>query len=411
MNKVVCNVCGTSYPESAAQCPICGFTQPADKAVSTLSGERTYTYVKGGRFSKANVKKRNQAKTTSGVSATNTEEVKEKSNAGMIVLIIVLLLAIIAVSGYIALRFFLPNNFIFEGLGGLKSPSASQNAEEDVPATQITEATEDTEATEVTTVALDCTAVSIDTEFLSFDAVGSTHQLIVTLEPEETHDPLTFTSSDETVVTVDANGLITVTGEGNAVITVTCGSVHAECDIVCEIIPELTLNRKEITFDTEGQNWLLYNGEIPVEDIIWSSDDNRVATIESGKVVAVGEGTTTVYAGYEDQTASCVINCNFEESDEGTGEISEASGESDGTYMLYNPYSRYSEDVTIHSGEKFILKLVDKDLNEVSDAEWSVKNSNVCTINNNIVLGVSTGTTSITATYKGVTYTCVVHVN
>ena len=30
MNKVVCNICGTSYPESAKQCPICGSIRPGD---------------------------------------------------------------------------------------------------------------------------------------------------------------------------------------------------------------------------------------------------------------------------------------------------------------------------------------------------------------------------------------------
>lgn len=66
MSKIICDVCGTSYPESATQCPICGCVRPAE--VVTVSSEGnpvemptsgTYTYVKGGRFSKSNVKKRN----------------------------------------------------------------------------------------------------------------------------------------------------------------------------------------------------------------------------------------------------------------------------------------------------------------------------------------------------------------
>ena len=57
MNKVVCNICGTSYPESATQCPICGNVQNTEKGTSANSNNGNYTYVKGGRFSKANVKR------------------------------------------------------------------------------------------------------------------------------------------------------------------------------------------------------------------------------------------------------------------------------------------------------------------------------------------------------------------
>ena len=63
MSKIICEVCGTSYPETANQCPICGCVRPADAtSVETDTAVETgYTYVKGGRFSKANVRKRNRS--------------------------------------------------------------------------------------------------------------------------------------------------------------------------------------------------------------------------------------------------------------------------------------------------------------------------------------------------------------
>ena len=27
MNKVICDICGTSYPDTADQCPICGYSR------------------------------------------------------------------------------------------------------------------------------------------------------------------------------------------------------------------------------------------------------------------------------------------------------------------------------------------------------------------------------------------------
>ena len=66
MNKIICDVCGTAYPETASQCPICGCARTSNTAVSAdqlaedAAAASGYNYVKGGRFSKSNVRKRNQ---------------------------------------------------------------------------------------------------------------------------------------------------------------------------------------------------------------------------------------------------------------------------------------------------------------------------------------------------------------
>ena len=66
MDKVICDICGTSYPASATQCPICGCEKPADPQVDTEAvaenEEIGYKPVRGGRFSNANVRKRNAGK-------------------------------------------------------------------------------------------------------------------------------------------------------------------------------------------------------------------------------------------------------------------------------------------------------------------------------------------------------------
>ena len=341
MNKIVCYVCGTSYPENATQCPICGYVQTTEN-VAVNSSESGYTYVKGGRFSKSNVKKRNQANTKvvqskSTVKKHSKSSNQNTSNVWSIVLIIVLLLAIISVSGYIALRFFLPNDLLFEGFGDLSISAEKQEIETFEPEVTV-DPTPD--ATEELTVATDCIAIILDAGVIQFEEVDSTYQIMVTLEPAETQDTVSFASSDETVAIVNADGLITAVGDGSAVITVTCGNVSTQCSVNCIIQNNevLELNRKEITFDTEGQTWDLYNGEIAVDDIVWTSDDNNVATIESGKVTAVGNGDTTVYAIYNDQTVACVIHCKFDDKQEQSSNITEADGNSSKVYALYNPY-------------------------------------------------------------------------
>ena len=62
MSKIICEICGTSYPDTNMQCPICGCVKPVDVNAAVnkeTEANSTYAYVKGGRFSKKNVKKRN----------------------------------------------------------------------------------------------------------------------------------------------------------------------------------------------------------------------------------------------------------------------------------------------------------------------------------------------------------------
>ena len=391
MNKIICNICGTSYPENATQCPICGFSRSSDNAeTASTDNENTYQYVKGGRFSKSNVKKRNHNKQKKVKEPTKEKKVEankpeKKGNGFMIAIAIIILLAIIAVVGYIALRFFLPNDYVFEGLDSLKEQIANLQNE-----------TEATEPEEVTTTSSDCTKVILDKTTLPFEGILSTYTLDVTVEPASTPDVITFASSDEAVCTVSETGLVTSVGEGSAVITVTCGSVSAECVVTCEIPsnePELILNRTEITFTDEAESWTVYEGPIPVADITWTSDNSKVAKVSKGKIVAVSKGDTTIHATYGEQTVSCTVHCDFENK----------------TYSLYNPAGR-SDDVTIKVGSKFTLKLVDENKEEVKDADWSVNKSSVCSYSGSTVKALAAGTAKVTAEYKGKTYTCIVRV-
>ena len=61
--------------------------------------------------------------------------------------------------------------------------------------------------------------------------VGETAQLTAAVVPEGTTDGLVWSSADESVATVDANGLVTAVGPGRTVISATAGSVSAVCSV------------------------------------------------------------------------------------------------------------------------------------------------------------------------------------
>ena len=240
MSKIICDVCGTSYPETASQCPICGCARPADagitageSATSEMNDESTYHYVKGGRFSKKNVRNRMKEQSAQPVPAPMTVEdpddeeepiVNEKSTKGLTIAVLALLAAIVAMVIYLAVRFFLPN------MGN--TPAKPTDAPTAAPTT--------TAAPTVATVP--CTGLKLDDTDVLLTFVGDSWKIEAKAEPADTTDVVQFFSSNEAVAVVSSSGEIRAVGEGSAVITVVCGDMSQECFITCivETIPPET---------------------------------------------------------------------------------------------------------------------------------------------------------------------------
>lgn len=434
MSKVICDVCGTSYPDTATQCPICGCVRPADarsvsgNASDGKSSAGTYTYVKGGRFSKANVRKRNSSgnsrSTTAAKATEKAQSSRTNSNKGLIITAVLLLLAIVAVVIYIALRFFFP---VFGNVGQPGNTSTTDSLQQSN---------------------ISCKEITLGTLAISFDQAGQTQVLNVTVSPADTTDAIVFSSSDEAVATVGNDGKITAVGNGRAIIKVTCGRVTAECVVECKIeesktteptiptttsptepttdptepettvgtVEEFRLNRKDITFRNKDESWMLYDGSLAVSSITWSSDNESVATIKNGRVVAVGEGVTTVYGEYNGNKVGCIIRCSFDTPDPSEGEggiggnVTEDGGGSTGnTYKVYTGYGNEATEAAINPNETFTLHLKNQNGEEVA-VTWVSSDSSICSVSGKTVTGVASGKATISTTYQGVTYTITVYV-
>lgn len=427
MSKVICEVCGTAYPEASAQCPICGCVRPVDARgipgnADDAAQIRKYEHVKGGRFSKANVRKRTAgvqsgtyskpAKVTqeAPVKRKNTKK-KDNGNTGLVITILVLLLAIIAVVAYIIVKFFIP-----------------VSVPEEVPSDPvITEAP--TEPSEETFGEVPCQDLSLDAYEITLESAGDHTYLMASPTPFDTTDEIIFESADSSVAMAESDGRITAVSKGETDVIVTCGSVSVRCEVTVGIVKEtLQLNRQEITFESAGDTWTVYSGNIPVDQITWSSDDESVATVEDGIVTAVGDGVTMIYGNYDGQIQSCVIRCSFVESEtdagtegnggvssdaedvtEATEETQSASNKYKSPYKLKNLMGPSSEDVMIAVGESFTLALVDSDGTRIDGVTWSVDGS-ACSVSGGTVKGLRSGYCEVVATYDGQTYKCIVRV-
>gem|GEM_PF-6507021 len=81
------------------------------------------------------------------------------------------------------------------------------------------------------------TGITLSDEALELE-VGVTAILTATVEPDNATEPaVTWISSDETVATVDENGVVTAIAEGEAVITATADGVSAVCTVTVTAPP------------------------------------------------------------------------------------------------------------------------------------------------------------------------------
>ena len=143
--------------------------------------------------------------------------------------------------------------------------------------------------------------------------VGQREKLDVTITPSNaTNQKLSWSNSNMDVVSIDANGYVTAKKNGTAVITAmaTDGSgVYGNCSVYVTItegnkVQGITLSQSSATLTKKGQQIPLTATISPADaknkDLLWSSDNTSVATVNSGIVTAVGNGTATITAAATD---------------------------------------------------------------------------------------------------------------
>ena len=164
---------------------------------------------------------------------------------------------------------------------------------------------------------------------------GDNAQLTASYSMEVSNPLLRWSSSDESVATVE-DGQVYAQRRGNAVITVVSanGVYAAECTVSVRSTPDPTptpdpdptptpdpdpvyvtsveLDQSELAL-TLGDRYTLkatvYPSHADNKAITWRSSDEAVATVEGGTVKAVGAGTATITVRTEDggHTATCVV--------------------------------------------------------------------------------------------------------
>ena len=413
MGKIICEICGTVYPDSADACPICGYsrdmgnfeqgedlrgTDPVDQeSVQENYGEESYDvtsydefdfdekpYIppqpaqqsqRGKIFDYDAVNPQDRQNYDSYQDAGNEvtlndypeenydnydgySEQPRKKHTGLIVFLILLIVGLFAASGFLLMKFVLPN-------------MNEEPVTEPVPVETVAVTEAPTEPVPTTQPTIPCSSlVLVDGANVELVEAGQFFLIHAAVSPEDTTDVLTYSSEDESVATVDERGKITAVGEGSTNIILTCGMQMLKLPVQVGFVPDTepvedTLppmeekegeaaeetaeaaeeGAEENAEETEGSDEtqaeeedtvvdgdivlklkdtdrssgvrgvsfsLTLDCELKPEDVDWFTSDSTVATVKDGVVTTVGPGLCTITAKYGSQTATCIIRCTMQ---------------------------------------------------------------------------------------------------
>lgn len=346
MSKIICDICGTSYQDTAECCPICGCTRDsaADLLTDDVLADEMGGETKGIGSSKkkqifdydeANFQRKQETVEPDEEEEFDDEEEEEdrpRHNVFVVILLTILIVALLLAGVFLVVRYILPN------VGG--------NDE----TTPVVTETQLAQTEEVTEAQIACeTLVLKSASQADLTEEGFSHLINVLVIPEDTTDVLTFASADQSVATVSEDGKITAVGEGETIVTITCGNVQAYVNVVCDFTPETEATEEtseatgegETTGETTGETIAETEGNKDIDpnvqlklvksdirlgvyyqftleldcsldpkDVEWSSEHPHIATVnEEGVVTAVQAGTTAIIAKYGDQQVQCLIRC------------------------------------------------------------------------------------------------------
>lgn len=150
---------------------------------------------------------------------------------------------------------------------------------------------------------------------------GTTQQLTVTTTPADAFNAnLTWTSSDESVATVDQNGLLTAVAGGSCTITATAtdgSGVTATCSLtVIQMVTSITLSETHVPLGLD--EFVRLTATVLPENaanknVVWSSSNSDIAPVRNGRVDAYDYGIVTITCEAADGSgvkATCIVLIN-----------------------------------------------------------------------------------------------------
>lgn len=235
--------------------------------------------------------------------------------------------------------------------------------------------------------------LAVDQKRLALSA-GATKQIIATatFSDKSTTDVTTgaeWESADTDIVTV-TNGLVTAVGSGKTKLKVAYGGKKVSIPVEVDVVSKLEGDKKKLYLRPDGtQSVKLFatlsnKQKIDVTDKAkWTSDNEKVATVENGVVKTTGSGKTKIKATYGGKTVSIPA---------------------ESAVMSKLEYD--TKKVSLKVGEVKSIQVsavyTDKTkANVTAEADWVSTNKSVATVEDGKITAISAGRTTIKASYNG----------
>jgi len=350
MNKIICDICGSTYPETAQCCPICGSSREfgienPDYVPSKMPEYVPESKKKQGLFS-SSAKKAQEflydmdesmfdapmdiLPEISKPDQAPAENLKPRTNYFLVVFLTFIIGLCLIFCGFLLFRYYIPYQ--------IQKETPQQTEEMSLPEVTTEESTEST---------IPCKSIVLTSGVPEINRIGQYWLLHVLVMPEDTTDRLTFVSSDESVVTVTDEGRLCAVGEGQTTIVISCGSEQILCQVTVKLPEEettgaapseeteaetddpvidqaemeetkeeepiLKLVQSDISFNKKGVTFQLeLDCDLDPSEVIWLTLDPDVAICHDGVITVLGNGITRIVAQYGDQEVYCVVRCNFQ---------------------------------------------------------------------------------------------------
>ena len=162
--------------------------------------------------------------------------------------------------------------------------------------------------------------LALNKDDLTFMNAGEQYTLSVTGAPEGAR--LVWQSSDEAVVTVSENGVLTARGKGTATVNVTVdGGSELTCIVRCNFEDNsddegaCTISNSDVTMGVKGETFQISLRDASgkkITGLLWVSSDVSVCSVDgTGVVKAEGKGTAYVSTTYNGVSYECIVRCNI----------------------------------------------------------------------------------------------------
>ena len=178
----------------------------------------------------------------------------------------------------------------------------------------VTAKSDGKEATCHFTVLVPLTGLSFDQSSMElFNGASATLTVIKSPSDATLRGEIVWKSSDTSVATINADGLVTAIAKGSAKITASVDGCTAECAVsVLASVTGISISQASATINKGSSIQLSYTvlpaGATIQGQVSWASSNTSVATVDSqGKVKAVGAGTADITVSLEGFTATCKV--------------------------------------------------------------------------------------------------------